>query len=90
MATTLPSLTETLDTIFTNTWYEIRAEAIDNILNANVIWAALRQAGSFRPQVGGRFITRTVLYGETPVEAVIKGDLLPEGETELETLARWT
>jgi hypothetical protein len=89
MATTLPSLTRTIDDTFVTTWYEIRPEAIDNILDATVIWAAMRMAGSFTPQVGGEFITRTVRYGEQDAVAVQKGDLLSSGEPELETMARW-
>ncbi len=90
MATTLPSLTRTIDNAFLTTWYEIRAEAIDNILDATVIWAALMGAGSFTPQVGGQFITRTVGYGEQDAVDVARGDMLPQGDPELETMARWT
>ena len=36
--TTLPSLTRTIDDAFLTTWFEIREEAIDNILDATVIW----------------------------------------------------
>jgi hypothetical protein len=90
MATTLPQLTETIDNAFIHTWYEIRETAIDNILDATVVWAALMGAGSFTPQVGGRFITRTIRYGEQDSTDVAKGDTLPQGEPELETMARWT
>ena len=89
MATTLPTLTRTIDNAFLTTWYEIREMAIDNILDATVIWAALMGAGSFTPQVGGRFITRTIRYGEQDAVDVAKGDTLPKGEPELETMARW-
>ncbi|MEK0325385.1 MAG: hypothetical protein QQN63_06735, partial [Nitrosopumilus sp.] len=87
---TLPSLTRTIDDAFVTTWYEIREEAIDNILNATVIWAALMGAGSFTPQVGGQFITRTIVHGEQAAVDVARGDTLPQGEPELETMARWT
>ncbi|KKL11579.1 hypothetical protein LCGC14_2544440, partial [marine sediment metagenome] len=39
MATTLPELTETIDNAFLHTWYEIRKEAIDNIIDATPVWA---------------------------------------------------
>lgn len=89
MADTLPVLTRTLDDNFVTTWYEIRAEAIDNILDATIVWASLRGAGSFTPQVGGEFITRTVRFGEQAATYVAKGDTLPSGEPDLDTLAIW-
>ena len=88
--TTLPSLTRTIDDAFLTTWFEIREEAIDNILDATVIWAALLGAGSFTPQIGGEFITRTILHGEQSAVDVERGDTLPQGDPELETMARWT
>ena len=45
MPTTLPTLTETFDNAFTHTWYEIRPEAIDNILEATVFTMALKEYG---------------------------------------------
>ena len=90
MATTLPTLSRTIDNEFVHTWYEIRKEAIDNILDATVVMAALRAAGCFTKQVGGLFITRTLGYAEESASDVAKGDVLPQGETELETMGRWT
>ncbi len=89
MAVTLPTLTETIDTTFTHTWYEIRPAATDNVLNATPIWALLKAKGAFKRQVGGRFIERTIRYQlPTPVE-VQKGDVLGEGEIDTETAAFW-
>jgi len=85
----LPTLTRTIDDAFTHTWYEIRAEAIDNILDANVVTAALRANGCFTPQTGGEYITRTIRYGEKSTKNVKKGDTLSHGETQLKTMARW-
>lgn len=85
----LPVLTRTIDNAFTHTWYEIRADAIDNILTARPVTALLKSQGVFTTQVGGEFITRTILYGTKTAEHVVKGDTLPSGETELTTMARW-
>ncbi len=90
MATTLPTYTRTVDQAFVSTWYDIKAEAIDNILKSTVITAALRDLGCFHSQVGGEFITETIRYGTKPAEATGKGAVLPSGENELETLAMWT
>lgn len=91
MSTTLPSWTRALDNQFVETWYDIRPDAVDNILLATPVWAILKQRGCFKGQTGSEFITRTIRYaqGQAPA-AVIKGDTLPMGVTETETMARWT
>ncbi len=89
MATTLPQYTRTLDDDFVNTWYEIRDEAIDNILNATPVWNVLFNAGSFTEQVGGEIITRTIRYGEITPEQVQKGHVMTPSEPKLETMAHW-
>jgi hypothetical protein len=89
MATTLPTYTRTLDDAFVSTWYEIRDEAIDNILSATVIWNALMGAGCFTDQVGGEIITRTIGYGEIAHQQVAKGDVMTPGEPDLDTMALW-
>lgn len=86
---TLPSLTRTIDDAFVTTWYEIRPEAIDNILDATPVWAALKGAGCMKTQVGGTFITRTIRYGEATATEIERGDTLPQGDPELETMAIW-
>jgi hypothetical protein len=89
MATTLPVQTRTIDDAFVTTWYDIRKDAIDNILNATVLWAALNAAGCLVPQTGSDLITRTVRYGEQAAVEIERGDVLPQGEPELETMAIW-
>jgi len=39
----LPELTRTIDDDFVNTWYEIRPQVIDNILESNVFSLALKE-----------------------------------------------
>ena len=90
MATTLPQFQEDIDNRFVETWYEIREDAADNILNSTVVWSALLGAGSFTPQAGGDMITRRIRYAIPSATAVQKGDLLGQGETETETMAIWT
>ena len=89
MATTLPTYQRTLDDAFVNTWYEIRDEAIDNILNATPIWNVLLNSGAFTEQVGGEIITRTIRYGVIDPEQVKKGHVMTPSEPKLETLAMW-
>ena len=91
MATTLPQFTKAIDNAFVETWYDIRPEAIDNILLATPIWALLKERGCFKPQTGGNLITRTIKYATAQAPtAVAKGDTLPMGTTETETMASWT
>lgn len=87
--TTLPTYTRTLDDRFVTTWYEIREEAIDNILDATAVWNALLGSGAATEQTGGEIITRTIRHGRSPVEQVAKGDVMTSSEPKLETMALW-
>ncbi len=88
--TTLPTLTRTIDNAFTHTWYEIREDAIDNILDATPIWAVMNNAGSLKPQQGSDFITRTIRYDFQEATEIEEGDTLSSGTKEVETMAIWT
>lgn len=91
MPTTLPTLTQTIDNEFVETFYSIRAEAIDNILDATPVTALLKMHGCFESKVGGKFLTETLRYEVgNDAEAVDENDLLPMGTTETETMAIWT
>ena len=83
------TLSEVLNTQFTETWYEIQAEAADNILDATPITALLKMKGSFKTQRGSDTITRTIRYGEKETFAFKRGSVLPVTENELTTQARW-
>ena len=85
----IPSLTETLDDTFLSTWYEIRTEAIDNILDATVMWLAMREFGVLTPKVGGRYIDRTILYGTKSKQNISRGSTLQQSVKKLETMAMW-
>lgn len=86
---TVPTLTRDIDDYFVETWYEIRAEAIDNVLDATVMWLALREHGSLTPQTGGEFITRTIKYGEKSGQNISKGKTLKQSVAQRETMALW-
>ena len=86
---TLPTLTRTLDDDFVNTWYEIRAEVTDNILDSNVFSMALKEFGCMTPQVGGEYITRTVGYGTKKTQKFQEGSVLTQEVKKLDTMARW-
>lgn len=86
---TLPTLTRTLDDDFVNTWYEIRALVIDQITEATVFWAALKNYGCLKSQVGGEYITRTVRYGQKSTQRFSKGSTLDQTVKKIDTMARW-
>jgi len=86
---TTPINSQILDTMFLHTWFKIRGEAMDNILNGNVVTAAFKANGCFKTQVGERHISRPVRYGVKTAYNVAKGDTLDSTETEGETLALW-
>jgi hypothetical protein len=91
VANSLATFTKTIDNYFTETWYEIKPDAIDNILLATVIWAVLKNNGCFDEQVGGTNVEETIKYGVGPSAIpIVKGDLLGQGEVETETAAFWT
>jgi len=91
MATTLPQETRLIDDTFVTTWYDIRAEAIDNILLATPVDALLKERGCYEPQTGSNLIEETIKYGVgNTTTAVAKGDVLPMGVTETQTAAFWT
>ena len=85
----IPTQTRIIDDAFTTTWQKIQPEVADNILDANVVTAAMREKGSFKTQIGGYDVTRTIGYGEKTTKNVKKGDTLGSGETELTTMARF-
>ena len=86
---TLPQWTKTLDDAFVNTWYEIRADVIDNILDATILTAALRNFNCLKPQVGSKIVTRTIGYGEKSTQRFDKGTVLEQSVPDLDTMAEW-
>ena len=91
MPSTLPQYTKAIDNYFTETWFEIKPEAIDNIMLATPIWALLKEKGCFSTQVGGTNIEETIKYAVGPATTdVVKGDVLGQGEIETESAAFWT
>jgi hypothetical protein len=62
---------------------------IDNILEATIFWAALKNFGCLKPQNGGEYITRTVGYGQKSTQRFSKGATLDQTVKKLDTMARW-
>lgn len=90
MATTLPQFTRQIDNAFTTTWYEVNAEAADNIMQATNIWAMLSEKGRLVPQRGSEIITKTIDYALIAAEAVQPGVVFNTGTPQSKTMASWT
>lgn len=86
---TLPQLQQMLDTKFTETWYEIQAEARDNIMQATPIYAYLEAAGCMKEQRGGTNYEETIEYQFQQAEDVNPGHVFAGGAPETKTAAFW-
>jgi len=86
---TLPTLSRTLNDDFTNTWYEIRADVIDNVTESHIMWLALKEYGCFTPQVGGEYIERTIGYGQKSTQRFSKGAVLEQNVVPADTAGLW-
>jgi hypothetical protein len=59
----VPTKTETLDDLFTTTWYNMRDHAVDNIFTATPFWYWIfEHKGNVRDEVGGRYIGIPLMY----------------------------
>lgn len=86
MADTLSTLTRQLDDDFTNTWYDIQARAVDNILDATVVTLALKEFGCMNSQPGGEFgWTDTIRYGTKSTQRFKKGSTVTQEVKKLDT-----
>jgi len=85
---TLTSLTRELDDDFVNTWYEIRPQVVDNVLEATVFTLALKEYGCLKEQAGGEYgWTDTVGYGEKTTQRFKEGSTLKQQIQKLDTMA---
>jgi len=88
MSATLTSLTRELDDDFVNTWYEIRKEVVDNVLEATVFTLALREYGCLKAQAGGEYgWTDTVGYGTKSTQRFKEGSTVKQQIEKLDTMA---
>lgn len=90
MAYTLPTFTASIDNAFTTTWYDIKAEAADNIMSAVNIWATFQEKGRFKSQRGSELITRSIDYALIDATAITRGVVFEPGTPQSRTMAQWT
>ncbi len=79
MAATLTSVTRELDDAFMNTFYEIRSESIDNILEATILTLALKEYGCFKSYMGGTYgWTSRARYGQKKTQRFQEGSTVTQ------------
>lgn len=59
-----PTLTETLDTLYSTTWQDMRQKAVDQIFGSRPFWWWMQQGDRRKPQRGGRFIGIQLMYAK--------------------------
>ena len=84
---TLPTYTLTIDNAATQTWHRLSGMVQDQILEATVGWAWLKQKGCLKSQEGGDLISKQVTYDLPDTQDIQKGTVLNMGENETDTAA---
>lgn len=83
---TLTTLTRELDDTFMNTFYEIRSDSIDNILEATVFTLALKEYGCLKSYMGGTYgWTSRARYGTKSTQRFQEGSTVTQEPKKLVT-----
>ena len=84
------TLTETLNTMYTTTWYLRRKEVVDNIFNATPFWYLLSKKGKRSTQTGGRSIEIPLQYAKNEtVKFIGRGGTVELEATDPLTVVHW-
>ncbi|MBU2249791.1 MAG: phage major capsid protein, partial [Gammaproteobacteria bacterium] len=85
-----PTLSETLDNLYTTTWQHMKSQVRDNIFNAIPFWFWLKNKGKLKPIQGGRWISEPVVYDKNDnVTWLTKGGTTPLNDYEFMTIAKY-
>lgn len=86
----LPTITETMGTLYTSTW-ESRVEGVkDNIFNDTPLYYLLRKKGGVDTIAGGRWIGVPLMYKKNPTDDwITKGGTVSINDFEFLTMAKW-
>lgn len=84
-----PTLTETLDTLYTTTWQLMRDDIINQIFNATPLWSQFRNRERVRRESGGRWIGFPLEYAKnTTVKFIKKGGTVSLNKDEVATTGK--
>lgn len=85
-----PTLTETLDNLYTTTWELRKGETHDNIFSATPLWYWMKDKGKLKTEQGGRFIMYPLEYDKNDtVTWVTKGSTITLNDYEFLTEAKY-
>ena len=85
-----PTLTETLDNLYTTTWQNMKAEVADNIFDSTPFWFWLKNKGKLETVSGGRFITEPLRFAKSDnVTWIKKGGTVTLDDKEFLTIAKY-
>jgi len=59
-----PTLTETLDTLYSTTWQLAKTQVVDQIFTATPFFYEITKAGNVEDEDGGRFIEEPLMYAK--------------------------
>lgn len=83
----MPTLTETIDNLYTTTWRNMKGSVADNILNATPLYFWMRQNGAFTTEEGGRSLGEPLRFAKNDTEFVKKGTSVALTDKEFLTTA---
>lgn len=84
------TLTETLDSLYTTTWYHRRDKAADQIFDSYPLIKWMKSKGRLKSLAGGRRIETPLSYGENAnIQWLTKGGTVPLNDFESLTIAQW-
>lgn len=84
-----PTLTESLDTLYTTTWQLMRDEVINQVFASTPLWSQLRNRERVRRESGGRWIGFGVEYAKnTTVDYIGKGGTVSLAKDDIATTGK--
>lgn len=84
------TLSETLDTLYTTTWYHRKDSTADNVFDAYPLMKWMKSKGRMKSLSGGRRIETPLEYGEnTNLSWITKGSTVALNDFEFLTIAQW-
>ncbi len=85
-----PSMTESLNTLYTTTWYLRQNKVQDQIFTATPFFYLLSKKGKKSDQTGGRSIETPLRYGKnTTVTSIGRGGTVSLADTDNLTVVHW-
>lgn len=86
----VPTLTETLDTLYTSTWQLAKKEVVDQIFTATPFYYEMTKAGNVEDEDGGRFIEEPLMYSKNTTPSWIgSGGTISIADADPLTMSVW-